>query len=408
MDIVNINNLKWNTFNLNKTTFKNGNPILFAKNAIDFEYFNKIKTPCYHWYEYDIKNAKLGCCYNHFALLRIYELVDNNYRIPSLSEWQELVRITGYLFEDNDLHLSDSDREYSGNQNKENIKCIKDLKENGVCKKSNHSGKNRIGFSAENKYLNSFSSWVYFDKESESFGSYYIGNNPKTKKIESRSTDFFSSGFIRLVEESEYLSNSNFVKIGEQYWSNSNFNHLYFGNSEIPFIEDSKKWAEACSKQNPAFCFYKNNRKGGVTLYNFYACEYLETKMKQGIKIASLEDFKMLFEFVNKKEPFGLLTLLDINYWLSFYLLDYRNIKNNGFNLRPEGYRKATFENFREGELLFNYKHFLGKGKTSMFWTSDGYIVKVFFELGKIKYKTYNTENYYNGLGLSIRLIKYL
>ncbi len=407
MDVVDINNLKWQTFNLDKTTFKNGNPIYFAKNAIDFENFNNCKTPCYHWYEYDINNAKLGCCYNYFALARINELVENNYRIPTLNEWQELVRITGYLFEDDDSHLWDSDWEYNSNRNKENIKALKDLKERGVWKKGNHSGNNRLGFNAKPQRFNTFSSWVYFDKENERFGTFCIGNSPTHKKIEAWSTEFLSSGFIRLVEEREHLSNSTFVKIGEQCWSNINFNHLNFKNIKIPLIEDSKQWAEKCRNENPAFCYYKNDKRSNAALYNFYACDSIGSRLKQGIKIASLEDFKKLFKFSNKFEPSGLLSLLEINYWHSFYLLDYRNFKSNGFNLRPEGYRKATFVTFWEGESLFNYKYFSGKGRVSMFWTSDGYIVKVFFELGKIKYETYNADKYYNGLGLSIRLIKH-
>jgi hypothetical protein len=41
-----------------------------------------------------------------------------------------------------------------------------------------------------------------------------------------------------------------------------------------------------------------------------------------------------------------------------------------------------------------------------MFWTSDGHIVEFELELGKVKFKTHKVDDNYNGLGLSIRLIK--
>lgn len=406
MEVITVNNLDWQTKNLDKTTYNDGRKIAFAKNEDEFERYKNSQTPCYHWYNFDTQNSHLGCCYNVFAIKKLKEITEDDFRLPTLKEWKDLVRISGYLFEEDESHMWDSSWDYNQNRQKDNIKSLKDLKERGKWKGGNHSGNGKLGFQAKPHEYGTFSSWAYMDKSNLNIGTFCIGNTPIYKKIEAWPGNGFTSGFVRLVKSKNGSSTAEYIEIGGNFWATNDFNHLYNKMIEIPQIEDAKKWGEETRQQKPTSCYYKNNPDNEYMLYNYFACETIMKQLPEGYRIASLTDFKDLIEEVTIQDTHGLMSLLEINFWKRFYFLDHKSVKSIGLNIKPNGIRIASFLTVWEGESLYTYKYFSGKGSYVMFWTSDGYIVEFELELGKLKYKTHKVEGYHHGLGLSIRLIK--
>lgn len=406
MNTVKVNSLNWQIKNLNKTTFNNGNQIPFAKDKNELTEFNDGKIPCYHWYKFDENNSYLGCCYNESAIKKICDITNDNFRIPTLFEWKDLLRITGYLFEQDESHLWDSTWDYNQNRQKENIKSLKDLKERGKWKSGNHSGNNRLGFYALPHDYGTFSSWAYIDVDNINVGTFCIGSTPTYKKIEAWHNANFTSNFVRLVRKVTKISNPGHVQIGEQLWSTENFNHLINGKIDIPLIVDSDKWGGQTRMQKPAYCYYNNDSEDGDILYNYFSCDFISKELPAGVRIASLSDFKNLFKAARSNDESNLLSLLDLSYWNQFYFLNYNKIKSSGLNVKPTGIRRASYVTHWEGEALYSYKYFSGKGCYTIFWTSDGYIVEVKIKAGKIIFETHIVDKYYNGLGLSIRLVK--
>ncbi|GGE15720.1 FISUMP domain-containing protein [Psychroflexus salis] len=406
MDTIIVNNLFWQTKNLAQKTFKDGLEIDFAINKMKLEKYNNLKIPCYHWYNFDSNNSHLGYCYNEFAIKNINEIVEDDFRLPTLDEWKDLVRICGYLFEDDETHLWDSTWDYNQNRQKNNIKSLKDLKKRGKWKGGNHSGNGKLGFQAVPHDYGTFTSWAYLEKDNLTVGTFCVGNTPNYKKIEAWANSNFISGFVRLVKNKNESINENYIEIKRKIWASEDFNHLSFKIAQIPKIENPKKWGEETRLQKPAYCYYKNDSENGYMLYNYFACKTISKQLPKEYRIASLSDFNNLIKHATNQDRQGLLSLLDVSYWKQFYFLDYRNVKSTGLNIKPNGIRRASFVTFWEGESLYTYKYFSGKGSYAMFWTSDGYIVEFELELGKIKFKTHKVDDYYNGLGLSIRLIK--
>jgi uncharacterized protein (TIGR02145 family) len=406
MNTVKVNGLNWQTKNLAKKINKDGRKIDFASNKKELDKYNDSKTPCFHWYNFDSNNSHLGCCYNEFAIKNINEIAEDDFRLPTLDEWKELVRISGYLFEEDETHLWDSSWDYNQNRQKENIRSLKDLKERGKWKAGNHSGNGKLGFQALPHDYGTFTSWAYLQKDNLTVGTFCVGNTPSYKKIEAWANGHFISGFVRLVKSNDNPKKTNYIEIGGKYWATEDFNHLSFKLDEIPQIVDEKKWGEETRLQKPTSCYYKNNPDNEYMLYNYFACETISEQLPKGYRIASLADFKSLIKHAINQDLQGLVSLLDISYWKQFYFLDYRHIKSTGLNIKPNGIRRASFVTFWEGESLYTYKYFSGKGSYAMFWTSDGHIVEFELELGKVKFKTHKVDDYYNGLGLSIRLVK--
>lgn len=70
MKTINLKGQEWSTENYNAMTFKNGEPISFAKSPEEFKELTSLKKPCFTYYNYDENNyLKYGCCYNCFASL---------------------------------------------------------------------------------------------------------------------------------------------------------------------------------------------------------------------------------------------------------------------------------------------------------------------------------------------------
>jgi len=62
------------------------------------------------------------------------------------------------------------------------------------------------------------------------------------------------------------------VKIGNQTWSKTNLEVKTFRNGDtIPEAKTDEEWQKAAKEGKPAWCYYKNKKKYGSILYNWYA-----------------------------------------------------------------------------------------------------------------------------------------
>lgn len=65
------------------------------------------------------------------------------------------------------------------------------------------------------------------------------------------------------------------VQIGKQIWGLNNLHVKTFRNGDlIPEAKTKEEWQQAADKEQPAWCYYENNKKYGEkygVLYNWYA-----------------------------------------------------------------------------------------------------------------------------------------
>jgi hypothetical protein len=78
------------------------------------------------------------------------------------------------------------------------------------------------------------------------------------------------------------------------------------------------------------------------------------------------------------------------------------------FDFAPIGMRRVKYVTHWEGEALYNYGFFSGKGNIARFWTSDDCIFSIGFDDNIVKHSVYKLQkdSSYLGLGLPIKLIK--
>lgn len=91
------------------------------------------------------------------------------------------------------------------------------------------------------------------------------------------------------------------VEIGDQTWMATNLSTDKFANGDqIPEAKSEKAWIEACTKKQPAWCYFENKSKNGKIygkLYNWYAVNDPRGLAPKGWRIPTAEDVEKL----NKK-----------------------------------------------------------------------------------------------------------
>jgi len=88
------------------------------------------------------------------------------------------------------------------------------------------------------------------------------------------------------------------VEIGQQTWMATNLNTDKFTNGDlIPEAKSEKAWIEACTKKQPAWCYFENKSKNGKIygkLYNWYAVNDPRGLAPKGWRIPTAEDVENL------------------------------------------------------------------------------------------------------------------
>ena len=158
------------------------------------------------------------------------------------------------------------------------------------------------------------------------------------------------------------------VKIGDQIWSSENLNVENFINGEpIGFANSIEEWQDAASYNRPVCCYYEHKTKNGNKfgkLYNWHCINDTRGLAPKGWRIATLEDFNKLFDYIRENGGNVLQKLKSSDGWVvkdddSIYDSDYINGTDEfSFCVLPAGTveEDGTFKNL---------------GQKSIFWTSE-------------------------------------
>jgi len=92
---VKIGMVNWTTENLDLNHFNNGDEILQAKTAVEWEQADKEKKPAWCYYEFGLNPYGLGRFYNWYAVKDPRGLAPKGYHIPTRREFEYLIKEVG-------------------------------------------------------------------------------------------------------------------------------------------------------------------------------------------------------------------------------------------------------------------------------------------------------------------------
>jgi uncharacterized protein (TIGR02145 family) len=99
------------------------------------------------------------------------------------------------------------------------------------------------------------------------------------------------------------------VTIGKQVWMLENLNVATFKNGvEIPKVQDESAWIKAVNNQQPAWCYYYNDKKNGDKfgkLYNWYAVVDNNGLCPQGWHVPSDDEWYVLTDYLGGSQIAG-------------------------------------------------------------------------------------------------------
>ena len=111
-----------------------------------------------------------------------------------------------------------------------------------------------------------------------------------------------------------FLTSSNeedmpLMTVGNNNWLMNNLGVTHFRNGEeIPFAKTKKDWFDAAKKEEPAWCYYKDDQKTGEKygkLYNWYAVNDSRGIAPEGFRVATLSDWQAFKNEMNGDEING-------------------------------------------------------------------------------------------------------
>jgi uncharacterized protein (TIGR02145 family) len=404
MKTVNLKGQEWATENYNVVTFRNGDPIPFAKTPEEFKEFTSLKKPCYTYYNYDVINSKYGCCYNWFSLIDKRGLVPEGFKVPNNEDFSIL--FDNYIGRD---RLDDDKRVNQETHDKQ--KALKSqfytsLKAKETWYKKNLkgqdlSGTDTLGFSLL-AVPDIYESRGYkFSEIGDTFGLWSFSKDPKYRwKLSGQyfaelsghefkaKKDWGSNDcgcFIRLIKDMPIEnSENNEVEIGSQIWMNSNLNVDKFNNGDIILEAKTKEdWDNAGINGIPAWCYYDNDENNGnihKKLYNWFAVNDPRGIVPNGFTIPSKEDFNLLINELNGRNYFKQKLKSKLNWPKGT-----EGTNSSGFNAIPSGSRELEFKyinkdvyfwtSSEEGKYAFAF--WLGQGSSNTsFNKSSGFSVR--------------------------------
>ena len=183
------------------------------------------------------------------------------------------------------------------------------------------------------------------------------------------------------------------VKIGNQIWMSKNLNVDKFLNGKpIPQAKTNMEWENAFIKQNPAWCYFKNDstKSQGIKLYNYYVISDNIGITPDGWHIPTYDEMMILTKFLGGAKVAGK-KLKSESFWAPGKI----GTNESLFNGLPSGYRSS----------YGSFEH--EKGEFGAIWTTsyaDGWRIYG-FKLSN-DYDGVGFENFQTGDGISIRLIK--
>jgi uncharacterized protein (TIGR02145 family) len=95
-DEIKIGQQTWMKYNLNISTFRNGEPIPQARNKAEWKKYNQEKKPAWCFYDNDSKNQEAyGKLYNWYTVIDPRGLAPDGWHVPTDAEWSELTKNSG-------------------------------------------------------------------------------------------------------------------------------------------------------------------------------------------------------------------------------------------------------------------------------------------------------------------------
>lgn len=99
-------NLTWTKENLKMTYFRDGTPIVMAKNEEEWINYFHAEIPCWRYHKYDPnQDQRLGLEYNMYALMSEKQIAPVGWRVPTINDWKNLTATIGDW---NELYIPDA------------------------------------------------------------------------------------------------------------------------------------------------------------------------------------------------------------------------------------------------------------------------------------------------------------
>jgi uncharacterized protein (TIGR02145 family) len=118
--IVNIGGQNWISENLNVDVFRNGDHIPQAKSELEWKIAGENKQPAWCYFNNDSLNGKIyGKLYNWYAVIDHRGLAPLGFHIPSLTEWEKVIKYLGGVNALCNKMKSKNRWEHNGNGNNE-------------------------------------------------------------------------------------------------------------------------------------------------------------------------------------------------------------------------------------------------------------------------------------------------
>ena len=306
-----VNGIDICTSPLSVREFSNGDEIKKARTEGEWNKFNELNIPAYHFNDFDENQANYGFIYNYHAITDNRELAPFGFHKLNLIDFNHLEN--QLLFTDTKLidcycgdgaegvyvsctncnYWTETQREYNvcskcQNRryfNKGTKKCskcngTKKIKALNMIKRNFcvfPSSINKLKFENSLDFI-----WV---RDANLLGVLEIGNDGKcnlkshsTETIKSYGTpdiDYKEQGFQILIckdRNVDYSDDFEFTKIGDIEIMNTYLNVTKFRNGDpIKYIEDPVEWELALKNKIPAYCYFNNINDGNGCIYNKHA-----------------------------------------------------------------------------------------------------------------------------------------
>ncbi|MFN8309769.1 MAG: fibrobacter succinogenes major paralogous domain-containing protein [Chitinophagales bacterium] len=327
---VQIGNQAWMAKNLDVSTFRNGDPILQAKNAKEWEDSSLYQRPVWCYYQFnEANNEKYGKFYNWYAVSDPRGLSPAGYHISSREDWNTLNNVLG---DDAGKKLKGK-AGWNDSGNGTDLYNFNALPGGRITKEGQlYAPAGTMGYWWTSNVANNIFS---------AFRSLSYNSNQITADYTQRAEGLS----VRCVNDTlfdAWPDGKDSVIIGNQVWLARNIRTQAivepngYSSLSIPQAKTKEDWIKL-SSTGPAWCYYnfeEKNKEYGL-LYNWYAVELMLKNKTLGGKeyrIPTKEDWEALIANLGGEAVSGN-QLRSVSGWF-----ENRNGTNqSGFTARPGG-----------------------------------------------------------------------
>jgi len=386
-DVV-IGDQTWNQCNLGVTTYKNGDPIPYVEDPVEWAALTT-GAWCYYDNNPDTEPA-FGKLYNWYAINDSRGLTPEGYHIPTRYEWQTLIDTVGGNATAGIAlkQIGSLDRT-----------CVTEINASYWQYASIDPPTNSSFFTAlpagertqNGDYLYSGYLAYWWTTAEESVNNAWYGNlNYNTNEAYSTNNSKKFGLSVRAVKDPTCADD---VTIGSQVWTRCNLGITTYRNGDvIPQVTDPTAWA---SLTTGAWCYYNNDPLTEPLygkLYNWYAVNDPRGLSPVGYHIPTDGEVATLSTYLGGDSVAGgKMKEIGLSYWIA---PNTAATNESGFTALPAGYR-------------VNGGNFSNIGKVTRWWTST--------EVDTLDAGSYDLDNtnpnlfrgsYGKNWGHSVRLVK--